>query len=112
MIWIWAAFLLFVLAMLALDLGVFHRHAHVVRMREALGWSAVWIALGLSFSVLIYFGYALANERPEWCCCQKDEDEENVLYQDSSSDLDEDEDLTFQYYDDSSSSDEEGEKVS
>ena len=57
MIWIWAAFLLFVLAMLALDLGVFHRHAHVVRMREALGWSAVWIALGLSFSVLIYFGY-------------------------------------------------------
>jgi tellurite resistance protein TerC len=43
--------------MLALDLGVFHRKAHVVSMREALGWSAVWIALGVSFSAFIYFGY-------------------------------------------------------
>ena len=38
--------------MLALDLGVFHRKAHVVGVREALGWSAVWIALGLAFSRL------------------------------------------------------------
>jgi tellurite resistance protein TerC len=37
MIWIWAAFILFVLAMLALDLGVFHRKAHIVSMREAPG---------------------------------------------------------------------------
>jgi len=57
MIWIWAAFILFVLAMLALDLGVFHRNAHVVSMREALGWSGIWMALGLSFSVFVYFGY-------------------------------------------------------
>jgi len=57
MIWIWIGFIVFVLAMLALDLGVFHRKAHVVSMREALGWSAVWIAMGLSFSVFIYFGY-------------------------------------------------------
>ena len=57
MLWIWIGFVLFVLAMLALDLGVFHRKAHVVKMKEALGWSAVWIALGLSFSVFIYFGY-------------------------------------------------------
>jgi tellurite resistance protein TerC len=57
MIWIWIGFIVFVLAMLALDLGVFHRKAHVVKMKEALGWSAVWIALGLSFSVFIYFGY-------------------------------------------------------
>ena len=57
MIWMWIGFVAFVLAMLALDLGVFHRKAHVVKMKEALGWSAVWIALGLSFSVFIYFGY-------------------------------------------------------
>ena len=36
--------------MLALDLGVFHKEAHEVKVKEALGWSAVWIALGLSFS--------------------------------------------------------------
>jgi hypothetical protein len=42
MIWVWAGFILFVLLMLALDLGVFHRDAHVVSIREALGWSAVW----------------------------------------------------------------------
>jgi tellurite resistance protein TerC len=57
MIWIWSGFILFVLAMLALDLGVFHRKAHVVSMREALGWSAVWVALGLAFTIFVYFGY-------------------------------------------------------
>lgn len=43
--------------MLALDLGVFHRKSHVVGMKEALGWSTLWITLGLSFSVLVYFAY-------------------------------------------------------
>jgi tellurite resistance protein TerC len=57
MIWIWFAFILFVLLMLALDLGVFHRKAHVVRLREALAWSAVWIAMGLAFAGFVYFGY-------------------------------------------------------
>ncbi|MGC4034026.1 MAG: hypothetical protein QM754_20285 [Tepidisphaeraceae bacterium] len=57
MIWIWVGFVLFVLLLLALDLGVFHRKAHAVSMKEALGWSAVWISLGLAFSVPIYFGY-------------------------------------------------------
>lgn len=57
MIWIWTGFISFVLLMLALDLGVFHRKAHVVSIREALGWSAVWITLGLLFSVFVYFGY-------------------------------------------------------
>jgi tellurite resistance protein TerC len=57
MVWIWLGFVAFVLAMLALDLGVFHRQAHVVSVREALGWSAVWIALGLAFAVAVYFGY-------------------------------------------------------
>lgn len=53
--WPWILFNLFVLAMLALDLGVFHRKAHVVRLKEALGWSVVWICLALLFNLLIYF---------------------------------------------------------
>ncbi len=57
MIWIWSGFVAFVLVLLALDLGVFHRKAHVVSVKEAMGWSAVWITLGLLFSVFVYFGY-------------------------------------------------------
>ncbi len=57
MVWLWVGFILLVLLMLALDLGVFHRKAHVVTMREALTWSAVWITMGLSFSILVYYGY-------------------------------------------------------
>ncbi|MBK9963856.1 MAG: TerC family protein [Holophagales bacterium] len=45
----WIAFNVFVLALLALDLGVFHRKAHAVSVKEAAGWSVVWIALGLAF---------------------------------------------------------------
>src|SRR5262245_5025971 len=41
--------------MLALDLGVFNRRAHTIKFREALGWSAMWIALALGFGVLVYF---------------------------------------------------------
>ncbi|MBY0308094.1 MAG: TerC family protein, partial [Phycisphaerales bacterium] len=49
---------LFVVAVaLALDLGVFHRQAHEVKMKEAVGWSAVWVTLGLAFSVVVYFAY-------------------------------------------------------
>jgi tellurite resistance protein TerC len=44
----WVGFLGFVLAMLALDLGVFNRKDHVVGPREALGWSALWVSLGCS----------------------------------------------------------------
>ncbi|MCB0098998.1 MAG: hypothetical protein KDE46_24860, partial [Caldilineaceae bacterium] len=54
MIWLWIGFNLFVLAMLALDLGVFHRHAHVVSLREATVWSIVWITLSLLFNFGIY----------------------------------------------------------
>lgn len=57
MIWIWVGFIAFVLFLLALDLGVFHRTAHVVSVKEAVGWSAVWMSLGLSFAVFIYFAY-------------------------------------------------------
>jgi len=57
MLFIWLGFLVFILSMLALDLGVFHRKAHVVRMKEALAWSAVWVTMGLVFSVFVYFAY-------------------------------------------------------
>jgi len=50
----WLAFATIVLVMLALDLGVFHRKAHVVRLREALVWSTLWIVLSLLFNLGIY----------------------------------------------------------
>jgi tellurite resistance protein TerC len=52
---IWAGFNLFVVLMLALDLGVFHRKAHVIQVKEALLWSGFWIALALLFNLGIYF---------------------------------------------------------
>ncbi|MBI2882815.1 MAG: hypothetical protein HYY11_02735, partial [Candidatus Methylomirabilis oxyfera] len=57
MIWMWIGFVAFVLLMLALDLGVFHRKAHVVSVKEAIAWSAVWLALGSAFAVFVYFAY-------------------------------------------------------
>jgi tellurite resistance protein TerC len=51
----WILFNLFVVAMLALDLGVFHRRAHEVRFREALAWSAMWIVLAAAFAAIVYF---------------------------------------------------------
>jgi tellurite resistance protein TerC len=51
---LWGGFLVFVVAMLALDLGVFHRKAHVVSAREALGWSATWVALALLFAAFVF----------------------------------------------------------
>lgn len=53
----YAGFILLVIGFLALDLGVFHRQAHEVSMKEAAGWSVVWVTLGLLFSIFIYFGY-------------------------------------------------------
>jgi tellurite resistance protein TerC len=43
--------------MLALDLGVFHRKAHAVSVKEAIAWSSVWVAMGLAFAVFVYFAY-------------------------------------------------------
>ena len=54
-IWIWAAFLAFVLAMLAIDLGFFQRKVHAVNMKEAGIWTMVWISLALSFNALLFF---------------------------------------------------------
>lgn len=51
----WVGFGIFVLAMLALDLGVFHRKAHAVSFREAIGWSVVWIALAGAFGALVWW---------------------------------------------------------
>ena len=48
---VWVGFVVFILALLALDLGVFHRKAHVVSFREALGWSVVWMTLALGFGI-------------------------------------------------------------
>src|SRR5690348_1212426 len=50
-IWFWVGFIAFVLAMLALDLGVFNRTPHVVRAREAATWTAVWVGLALLFAL-------------------------------------------------------------
>ena len=57
MIWMYSGFVALVLVLLALDLGVFHRTAHVVSVKEALGWSAFWIVLGLAFAGFVYAGY-------------------------------------------------------
>ncbi len=56
-IWIWIGFIVFVLVMLALDLGVFNRKDHVFRTGEALAWTAVWIVLSLIFNIVIYYMY-------------------------------------------------------
>lgn len=50
----WVGFTAFVLAMLALDLGIFHRDAHEVGHREALIWTLVWVSLAVAFNVLLY----------------------------------------------------------
>ncbi len=51
----WIAFTVFVVAMLAVDLGIFHRNAHETSRREALTWSAVWIGLALVFNAGVYY---------------------------------------------------------
>jgi len=53
-LWAWGAFFAFITAMLALDLGVFQRENHVVGMKEALGWCAVWLTLALGFCALLW----------------------------------------------------------
>ncbi len=61
---LWLGFIGFVLAMLALDLGVFHKSAKAVTFKEAAGWSAVWISLALLFNAVVWwqFGSKLATE--------------------------------------------------
>jgi tellurite resistance protein TerC len=54
---LWLGFALFVVVMLVIDLGVFHRKAHEVRVREALIWTGVWVALALLFNVGVYLWF-------------------------------------------------------
>ncbi len=56
-IWAYAAFIALVIVFLALDLGVFHKVAHEVGMKEAVIWSAIWLSCGVTFSVFVYFAY-------------------------------------------------------
>ncbi len=53
--WFYAAFTVFVLGMLALDLGVFNRKEHVISFKEAAAWSGVWVSLALIFNTLFYY---------------------------------------------------------
>ena len=52
---LWIGFCLFLLAMLALDLGVFHKESHVVTFKEAIIWSTVWISLALIFNAGVFY---------------------------------------------------------
>ncbi len=61
---IWGGFLLLIVLIIALDLGVFHRKAHVVTLPEALGWTSAWVALAMVFNVAIYYLYEL--NPPGW----------------------------------------------
>lgn len=54
-IWLWVGFNVFVLAMLALDLGVFHRKAHVVSFKESITWTVIWVVLALLFNIGVWY---------------------------------------------------------
>src|SRR6478735_7054358 len=54
-VFLWTGFNLFVVLMLALDLGVFHKKSHEVSIREALIWTGVWISLAMVFNIFIYY---------------------------------------------------------
>lgn len=58
MTWLWLGFTAFVLVLLVLDLAVFHRHARESTLKEAGAWTAVWIALGVSFTGVVYLIYS------------------------------------------------------
>ena len=53
--WIWAAFIAVIVGFLALDLGVFNKHEHVIKTKEAGIWTAIWVSVGLGFSGVIYW---------------------------------------------------------
>ncbi|MBN2359174.1 MAG: TerC family protein [Deltaproteobacteria bacterium] len=57
MIWLWIGFVALICLLLAIDLGVFHRHLHAIKLREAIGWTVLWIGVGLAFTIAIYFIY-------------------------------------------------------
>ena len=52
--WLWIGFNIFVLLMLALDLGVFHRTAHIVTFKESISWTVIWVALAMLFNLGVW----------------------------------------------------------
>ncbi len=56
-VWMWVCFLVMVLSLLALYMGVFNRNPHAISAKEALGWTAFWVALALGFNTVVYFMY-------------------------------------------------------
>lgn len=54
-IWLWVVFNLFILGMLALDLGMFHRDSHEIKTREAITWSVIWTLIALAFNAGVFF---------------------------------------------------------
>jgi len=52
--WLWMGFNLFVLAMLALDLGVFHRKAHIISVKESITWTIIWVAMAMVFNLGVW----------------------------------------------------------
>jgi tellurite resistance protein TerC len=54
-VWLWVAFNAFVLVLLAVDLGVFHRSNHAISVKESLMWSGIWILVGFAFNVGVFF---------------------------------------------------------
>jgi tellurite resistance protein TerC len=56
-IYFWIGFHLFVFMMLALDLGVFHKHTHKVPVKEAVIWTLIWVALALLFNLFVFFEF-------------------------------------------------------
>lgn len=54
-LWAWGAFMLFMIAMLALDLGVFHRKSHEIGVKEALSWCGVWFSLAMGFNAIVWW---------------------------------------------------------
>jgi tellurite resistance protein TerC len=70
--WLWAAFILFIFLLVALDLGIFHHKTRTIAFKEALILSGVWISVALAFNVLIFFAYEhhwfgldLAGDEPD-----------------------------------------------
>jgi len=57
---LWIVFLVLVFLLLALDLGVFHKNSHTISTKEAAGWTALWVTLAFSFSVVVYYAYELS----------------------------------------------------
>ena len=69
--YLWIGFHIFILIMLALDIGVFHKKAHAISVKEALWWSAFWIALAGLFAVGVFF-FAIDGTGNGVCDCLLD----------------------------------------